>query len=356
MKIQIRRVPAGKMKAKPEDALNLAFGTVFTDHMLTMHYRSGSWQKPRIEPYGPLNLDPAAMVLHYGQGIFEGMKAYRTGDKIFLFRARDNFDRLNASADRMVMPTIDADLLLESLKELLLLEREWIPQERGAALYIRPTMIATEPRLGVRQASEYLYFVILCPVGPYFREGFNPVGVFVSDKYVRSVKGGVGHAKTLVNYATGMRGLKEAMDSGHPQVLWLDAIERKYIEETATMNVFVRFKDEIATPPLGGTILPGITRASVIQLGRDWGYEIGERDIAIDEVIEGIKSGEVCEVFGSGTAALIAPIGHLTYMGVRYVVAGGKAGDLSLRLFNYLTDLQRGAIEDKHGWIESITW
>jgi len=356
MKIEIQRLPASKLKVKPSDPMKLPFGSVFTDYMLTMRYQNGAWLPPRIEPYGPLALDPASMVFHYGQGIFEGLKAYRKGKEIFLFRARDNFNRLNASAKRMVMPEIDVTTAMESLKELLLLERDWVPEAKGSSLYIRPTMIATEPRLGVRPANEYLYYVILSPVGPYFKEGFNPVGVLVSEKYVRSVRGGVGYAKTLVNYATGLLGLKEAMDSGYPQVLWLDAIERKYIEETATMNIFVRFKDEIATPPLSGTILPGITRASVIELTRDWGYAVNERLITIDELVAGLRTGKVIEVFGTGTAALIAPIGQIAYGGAVHKVSGGTAGELSLRLFEHLAGLQRGDTADKHGWMESIRW
>ncbi|MEM2141968.1 MAG: branched-chain amino acid aminotransferase [Candidatus Thorarchaeota archaeon] len=354
MKIKVTRAPNEQLRPKPNDMKRVGFGTIFTDHMLIMRYRNGAWETPEIVPYGPLPLDPATSVLHYGQGIFEGMKAYRRGRRIFLFRPRDNFERLNRSAERMVMPTIDVDLLLDSLKELLLLERDWIPQDRGTSLYIRPTMIATDARLGVHPSKEYLYFVILSPVGPYFDEGFNPIRVIVSDKYVRSAPGGVGHAKTIGNYAAGLKALKEAIATGHSQVLWLDAVERRYVEEVATMNFFAVFGQELVTPPLSDTILPGVTRASVIELARSLGTKVSERPIAIDELIAGIRSGTVTELFGTGTAAIVAPIGQLTYKGNTYTVRNGEAGEMSRRLFDLLTDLQVGLLEDKWGWVESI--
>ncbi len=355
MDLRIERASDDELKPKPGDPMSLSFGTVFTDHMLIMRYSDGEWHQLRIEPYHSLSLDPSAMVLHYGQGIFEGMKAYRRGDDIYLFRPEMNMKRLNSSAERMVIPTIDVEKALEAMKELLRIERDWIPQEKGTSLYMRPTIIATEPRLGVSPSSEYLFYVILSPAGPYFKEGFNPISVMISQKYVRAVRGGVGHAKTMGNYAASLKANVKATEAGFSQTLYLDAIERNYIEECGTMNVFVRFDDELTTPPLAGTILPGITRDSVIQLARDWGIQTSERRISIEEVIDGIESGRTLEVFGTGTAAIIAPIGVIGYEGKRYQVGGGEVGDLSKRLFEEITGLQRGIVEDTHGWVERIS-
>ncbi|MHA1960817.1 MAG: branched-chain amino acid aminotransferase [Candidatus Thorarchaeota archaeon] len=354
MNLEVELVPPERRKKKPDDPLSLAFGSTFTDHMFRMSYSDGQWKSPRIGPYSNLSLDPAALCLHYGQGIFEGLKSHRRGDKIFLFRPRKNFERLNASASRMVMPSIDTDFALKSLIELLKIEREWIPQLKGTSLYTRPTMIATEPKLGVRASQSYLYYVILSPVGPYFKEGFNPVKIMVSEKYVRAANGGVGFAKTIGNYAASLLGGKEAKEKGYSQVMWLDSLERKYIEEAGTMNIFVLFDDELATPPLSGTILPGITRESVIQLAHDLGHKVVERPIAIDEVIDGIKSEKVREVFGAGTAAIIAPIGELHHRNSAHPVADGGIGDLSQRMFDTLTGIQSGEIEDTHGWVMTI--
>ncbi|TFG09367.1 branched-chain amino acid aminotransferase [Candidatus Thorarchaeota archaeon] len=355
MDLKVELATNGELKKKPTDPLNLPFGSVFTDHMLIMEYSGGEWQQLRIEPYHSLELDPSAMVLHYGQGIFEGMKAYRSDNQIYLFRPDMNLKRLNASAERMVIPTVDAERVLEAIRELLRIEREWIPEEKGTSLYMRPTIIATEPKLGVRPAHEYFFYVILSPAGPYFKEGFNPISVMVSEKYVRAVRGGVGHAKTMGNYAASLRANKESSKAGFSQTLYLDALERKNIEECGTMNVFVHFEDELATPPLNGTILPGITRDSVIQLAREWGFEVSERPIPIQEIVEGIETGHVLEVFGTGTAAIIAPIGVIGYAGEKYKIGDGDVGDLSRRLFDEITGLQHGLVEDRHGWVEKIT-
>ncbi len=354
MKIRVEQISPESRKKRPTDAMKIAFGTVFTDHMFLMNYSGGAWHDPRIQPYQPLMLDPAAMVLHYAQGIFEGMKAYRRGDNIYLFRPMDNMRRLNSSAARLAMPRIDEGLVLEGLRQLLLIEKDWIPQERGTAIYIRPTMIATEPKLGVRSSEEYLFYIILSPVGPYFKEGFEPVRIYVSDKYVRAAPGGVGAAKAMGNYAASLLAIQEAFQSGHSQVLWLDAIHRKYLEEAGTMNVFVLLKNELVTPPLTGTILPGILRDAVIQLAREWGYTVNERQISIDEVIEKAETGDLLEMFGSGTAAIISPIGHITYRDKSYSIGGGKTGPLSKRLFDELTAIQCGEKKDTHGWIVSL--
>ncbi len=354
MEIDVALVPSEKRESHPEDPVNIPFGTIFTDHMFTMEYSKGSWHDPKIRPYHPLALDPAALVLHYGQGIFEGMKAYRRGDHVYLFRPEKNVERLNASARRLVMPEVDEQFVLHAIKKLVSIERDWIPQERGTSLYIRPTMIATEARLGVKPASQFLFYIILSPVGPYFKNGFKPVKVYVSDKYIRAVRGGVGSAKTIGNYAASLLGTQEANELGYSQVLWLDAIEYKYIEECGTMNVFVKFKDELATTPLDGAILPGITRDSVIHLARDLGIPVTERKISIDEVIEGIQDGSVEEIFGTGTAAIVAPIGELYYKGKAYTVANGTVGDLAARLYDTLTGLQAGEVPDKYGWVVEV--
>ncbi len=354
MNIDIDLVPKDERKEKPTDVLQVSFGTVFSDHMFSMSYNGDEWVDKRIHPYGPLSLSPAALCLHYGQGIFEGMKAYRRGKRVLLFRPESNFKRLNSSAERMVMPTIDVDFALYSLKELLKIDSEWVPEIPGSSLYIRPTMIATEPKLGVRPSHEYLYYVILGPVGPYFKEGFAPVKIFVSDKYVRAVKGGTGAAKACGNYAASLLAGTEATKVGYSQVLWLDALERKWIEEVGTMNLFVRFDDEVTTPPLGGSILPGVTRDSVLTLVKDYGFTPRERMVSIDEIIEGISSGKVREIFGCGTAAIIAPVGSLWYKDTPYQVSDGKTGKLTQRLFDDLIGIQSGEREDPHGWVVEV--
>ncbi|MFW9846970.1 MAG: branched-chain amino acid aminotransferase [Candidatus Thorarchaeota archaeon] len=354
MDLEIDLVPEGERKAKPNDVLKVAFGTIFTDHMFTMKFTNGSWRSPQIGPYQPLSLDPAALVLHYGQGIFEGLKAYRRGDRVLLFRPERNIARLNDSAKRMVMPSVDSDFALESLKKLIHVERDWVPEIPGSSLYIRPTIIGTEPKLGVRPSTDYLYYVILSPVGPYFKEGFNPVSIMIADKHVRAAEGGVGAAKTMGNYAAGLLAGTEASNAGYSQVLWLDAHERRYLEEVGTMNIFVLFDDELATPPLSGTILPGITRDSVLQIAKDWGINLRERRISIDEVMEGLDDGKVKEVFGCGTAAIIAPVGSLYYKGTAYTVGSGNIGELTQKLYDEIIGIQSGEREDKYGWVVEV--
>jgi branched-chain amino acid aminotransferase len=355
MKIQKDLVAENALKEKPDDVLSMPFGTIFTDHMLSMTYSSNSWSRPHIHPYGPLSLSPAALCLHYGQGIFEGMKAYRRGQRILLFRPEKNFERLNRSAERLVMPSVDSNDALEGLKELLRIERDWIPQVKGSALYIRPTLIGTEAKLGVRPATEYLFFIILSPVGPYFKAGFAPVKIYISDQYVRAVRGGVGSAKAMGNYAASLYAGTEANRVGYSQVLWLDALERKYLEEVGTMNVAIKFDDELATPPLTGTILPGITRDSVLTITRDMGIPVNERRISIDEILEGLESGKVEEIFGCGTAAIIAPVGSLWYKEKEYAVADGKTGKLTQMLFDQLTGIQSGERDDPYGWVVEVS-
>jgi branched-chain amino acid aminotransferase len=295
------------------------------------------------------------MVLHYGQAIFEGMKAYHgTGGGLYLFRPRANMDRMNNSARKLCMPVFDPDLVMEGLEKLVTIDRDWIPRARGTSLYIRPTMIADEPALGVRPAASYIFYIIVGPVAAYYPEGFNPVKIYVSDEHVRSVKGGVGDAKVSGNYAASLFAAEKAKKAGYTQVLWLDAAERKYVEEVGTMNIFFLFGDELVTPPLKGTILPGVTRDSVITLARDMGVRMVERDVAISEVIESARSGRLKEMFGTGTAAVISPVGEIFYKGVTDKVAGGAVGPLSVKLFNHILSMQYGETPDPHGWVEKI--
>ncbi|MHA1636490.1 MAG: branched-chain amino acid aminotransferase [Candidatus Thorarchaeota archaeon] len=351
MDIEINKVNPELLKTKPSDISSIPFGTLFTDHMLLMEFKSGVWQTPRIEPYRPLSIDPAALVLHYGQGIFEGLKAYRRGDNIYLFRTERNLERMNASAKRMVMPEIDTEQVLASLKELLKIERDWIPDAPGTSLYIRPTMIATEPKLGVRPSEEYLFYIILSPVGPYFKQGFTPIDIMIAERHVRAAEGGVGAAKTMGNYAASLYAGTESRKLGYSQVLWLDAAERKYLEEVGTMNIVVVLDDEVATPSLGGTILSGITRDTVMQLAQTWEIPISERKISVDEVTDGIKTGKVKEMFGCGTAAIIAPVGHLYYKGTRHTVSDGSVGDLTRRFYDTIVGMQCGKVDDPYGWV-----
>ncbi len=351
MEVLIEKAAEGELKAKP-DQNNLGFGAYFSDHMLVMPYGGKSgWHSPHIKKYQNFSLDPAAMVYHYGQAIFEGLKAYRGPDgQLFLFRPADNLRRLNDSATRMCMPPIPVDDVLAAMKKLLLLEREWVPTSPGASLYIRPTMIATEAALGVRPAKEYLFFVILCPVGAYYREGFNPVKIYVTDQYVRAVKGGVGHVKTAGNYAASIMAALEAQQKGFTQVLWLDAVERRYVEEIGTSNIFFLINGELVTPALSGSILPGITRDSVIKLASSWGVKVTERPISIDEVQATIADGSLQEIFASGTAAVISPVGALSYQGREYSINGCKTGPFAQRLYDELQGIQYGTRPDPFGW------
>lgn len=354
MTLSIQKLNKDALKTKPDEH-NLGFGQYFSDHMFTMLYKDGAWQKGAIKPYGDFSIDPASMVLHYGQAIFEGLKAYRGKDEgIYLFRPKDNLGRFNRSANRMCMPEIDVNEVYDGIRALLEIEQDWVPSAKGATLYIRPTMIATEPALGVRPSNEYIFFVILSPVGAYYPEGFNPVKIFVTDKYVRAVRGGVGEAKTAGNYAASIMAAIEAQEQGFTQVLWLDACDRTSIEEVGTMNIFFVIGDELITPPLSGSILPGITRDSVLKITKGWGLNVVERKITIDDVIAASTDGSLKEVFGSGTAAIISPVGSLHYKGQEILVNGGKTGELSQRLFDDLQAIQFGYKEDDNGWVDIL--
>ncbi|WP_457559211.1 branched-chain amino acid aminotransferase [Candidatus Harpocratesius sp.] len=354
--IKITHVEQSQLKTVPQDYSKLAFGQNFTDHMLIMRYSEpNGWSHAEIIPYGDISISPAASVLHYAQEIFEGMKAYKTSSgKIQLFRPRLNFERLNTSAERMCMPQVDIDYVLSALKELLKIEERWIPSQKGTALYIRPTMIASEPFLGVHAAKEYLFFIILSPVGSYFKDGFKPVKIMVEDKYIRAAPGGVGFSKTGGNYAASLKAAQEAAKRGYSQVLWLDAIERKYIGEVGAMNIAFCINDEIITPELDGTILPGITRRSVIEFCKKRGIPITERRISVEEIIDAVKNGTLKEAFGMGTAAVIAPVGAIFYKGTEYLINNFEVGKISRLLFDEITGIQIGEKEDSFGWIEPV--
>ena len=349
---KIKVVKSDSLKEKYKDAKSIPFGRIFTDHMLKMEYTPDKgWHDITIQPYQNFSLDPASSVLHYAQAIFEGMKAYKDkAGHIRLFRPKENFKRMNASAERMKIPQFDGELVLEGLKQLLILDKDWIPDEEGTSLYIRPTIIATDPFLGVRPSETYTFFIILCPVGPYYAEGFNPISISVEDEYVRAVKGGTGEVKAAGNYASSLYAAANAKKRGYTQVLWLDGIEHKYIEEVGSMNIFFEFKDEIATPELNGSILPGITRKSIIQLARDMGKNVAERPISINEVFDRHASGELVEVFGTGTAAVVSPVGTMEWDGKVIEVNNGKTGATTLALFHELVGIQNGSIGDKYDW------
>lgn len=352
MEIKIDQVHPDQLKQKPTDESKLGFGDIFTDYMFLMDYETGKgWFDPRIVLYGNFSIDPAAMAIHYGQEIFEGLKAYHGKDNcIYMFRPEENLKRFNRSAARVCMPSVDNDLVMEAIKKLILIEKEWIPKNRGTSLYIRPSMIATEPHLGVRPSNNYLFFIILGPVGAYYKEGLNPVKIYVEDRYVRAAIGGTGEVKIAGNYAASLLAAEGAKEKGFTQVLWLDAAERKYVEEVGTMNIFFVIDQEVITAPLTGSILPGITRDSVIRLVKDWGIKMSERSLTIDEVINAANDGRLREAFGTGTATVISPIGQITYKGQDYTVAGEKMGEISKRLYNEIVAIQYGEKEDPYSW------
>lgn len=338
-------------KTKPDEN-KLGFGIHYTDHMFVLDYSSDKgWHDPRVVPYGPVELDPAAKVFHYGQTIFEGLKAYRTEDgRILLFRPQKNFQRLNRSNERMSIPHLDEELALQGLQELLKVDQDWVPSAPGTSLYIRPYVFATQAALGVAPSTHYKFMIIMSPVGAYYAEGLNPVKIYVEDNYVRAVKGGVGEAKTAGNYAAGLKAQEGATDKGYSQVLWLDGVHRKYIEEVGSMNVFFKINGEIHTPALNGSILDGITRNSIIQLLKHWDIPVIERTISIEEIYEAGKNGTLEEAFGTGTAAVISPIGELYWREEVLRIANGQTGPLSGKLYDTLTGIQRGTIEDPFGW------
>lgn len=342
-------------KAKPADE-TLSFGKVLTDHMFLMNYDEGQgWHSPRIEPYGPLSLDPATSVLHYGQAIFDGLKAFRGDDgQIRLFRADRHAERFNRSARIMCMPEVPVDLVRQSFDALVGVDADWVPRKAGTSLYLRPTIIATDVMLGVHPAHSYLYFLILSPVGSYYKEGVKPVRILASDTHVRAVRGGTGEAKTAANYAQSLSGQQDAAAAGYTQVLYLDGVQRKYLDEVGTMNIMVRIGDEVITPPLAGTILDGVTRASTLQLMRDWGLRVSERPITIDEVMAAGRDGTLKEMWGTGTAAVVSPVGTLGYKGEDVLINGGVTGELTQKLYDSIVGIQYGRTNDAHGWTSVV--
>ncbi len=339
-------------KQKPEAGAALGFGKIFTDHMFVMNYTEGQgWHDARIVPYGNLELSPASMVFHYGQEMFEGLKAYKGDDgKTRLFRPEMNAKRANASNDRLCIPNIPEEDFVEAIKALVKIDEDWIPTEPGTSLYIRPFVIATDDFLGVAPSKTYLFIIILSPSGAYYASGLEPVGIWIEDEFVRAVKGGMGFAKTGGNYAASLAAQVKAHDGGYSQVLWLDGVERKYIEEVGAMNIFFKIDGKIVTPMLNGSILPGITRDSVINLCKSWGLTVEERKISADELVQAQKDGKLEEVFGTGTAAVISPVGKLRYKDEVMLINDGKIGELSQKIYDTVTGIQWGRCEDEFNW------
>ena len=352
---EIKITRAATLKEKP-DSSTLVFGQSMTDHMFLVDYDAGrGWHDPRIVPYGPLQIDPAAKVLHYAEEIFEGLKAYRTADgTIQLFRPDCNIERMNNSAERMCLPQIPAELAMAGITELVKLERDWVPREKDTSLYIRPFMIGLDPALGVHASHHVQYVVIVCPVGAYYPEGLDPVKIYVEDQDVRAVRGGTGMAKTGGNYAASLRAGNRAEQKGYTQVLWLDGVHRKYIEEVGAMNVMFKVNGKILTPDLNGSVLDGITRRSCIQLLKDWGYEVEERRISYEELFQAAEDGTLEEAWGTGTAAVVSPIGELAMEGKKVTISGNQIGELTQKLYDNLTGIQWGRLADPHNWIMKL--
>ena len=339
-------------KEKPQDESKLGFGKIFTDHMFVMDYaQDKGWYNGRIIPFGPIPLHPASTVLHYGAEIFEGMKAYRAADgSIRMFRPMENIKRLNTSAERLCLPQLSEEGALHILNTMVELEKDWVPHSEDTSLYIRPFLFGNDPHLGVHAVKEATFVVICCPVGAYYAEGINPVKIAIEDTDVRAVRGGTGYAKCGGNYAASLRAGQRAEEQGYTQVLWLDGVERKYIEEVGAMNVMFKINGKIVTPALSGSILPGITRKSCIELLKDWGYTVEERPISVDELFNAAADGSLEEAWGTGTAAVVSPIGQLYYQGKAYTLCDGKIGEVARKLYDNLTGIQWGKLPDAHGW------
>jgi branched-chain amino acid aminotransferase len=337
------------------DFENLKFGKVFSDHMFVMDYTEGKWQNPRIEAFGKFEVTPAMSVFHYGQAIFEGMKAFYVDEQSFnIFRPEVHHDRLINSAERLCMPYPEKEVFLSALRELVKLDFKWIPKKQGTALYLRPFIIATDDVIAARASESYRFFIITSPVGAYYAEGFNPVKLITAQKYVRAVEGGTGFAKAAGNYAASFLPAQKAQKMGFTQVLWLDAKDHVYVEEVGTMNIHFIIDGKLITPKLTGSILPGVTRRSVIQLAKEWGMEVEERMISIDEVLSSHEEGRLEEVFGSGTAAVISPVGTIEHNGKQITITEGKVGPVAAKFFKAITDIQYGRVEDEHNWILNV--
>lgn len=356
MEIRIEPLPEGRRAQVPSDPAALGFGKFFADRMLSAAWVEGEgWREPRIGPYQPLVLDPSAAVFHYGQEVFEGLKAYRWADGgIRLFRPEMNAARLNRSALRLVLPEVPQELFLDGIAQLVGLERDWVPAAAGASLYVRPTLIAVDRYLGVKPAAECLFFVILSPVGAYYAAGFNPVRILVEDHYVRAVPGGTGEAKTGGNYAASLAAGLKARKLGFEQVLWLDALQRRFVEEVGAMNIFFVAGGRLVTPRLTGSFLAGVTRDSVLALAPNLGLAVEERAVAIDELLADVRAGRVSEAFGTGTAAVVSPVGVLGYKGEEFTVGDGGVGPVTRRLYETLTGIQYGRQPDPFGWMRRV--
>lgn len=352
---EIKMILTDTPKEKPDES-NLGFGKYFTDHMFIMEFsKEEGWHDARIVPFGNFSLHPASTVFHYGAEVFEGMKAYRRADgTVQMFRPMENVRRMNNSAERIRLPQIDEDFFMEILEKFVETEQDWVPHAPGTSLYLRPFLFGSDPFLGLHSINRAILSIIASPVGSYYKEGINPVKIMIEEEDVRAVRGGTGYAKCGGNYAASNRAGEKAEEKGFSQVLWLDGVERKYIEEVGAMNVMFRFEDEIVTPKLTGSVLPGITRKSIIELLREKGYTVNERLFSVDELADAVKNNKLIEAWGCGTAAVVSPIGQLTYHGNDYVINGGKIGDLTQELYDTLTGIQWGKIEDTHGWVYPV--
>lgn len=353
--MEIKKIRTTTPKQKP-DYTKLGFGKHFTDHMFMCNYTEGQgWHDARIVPFQDITLSPAAMVFHYAQEMFEGLKAYKTADgRILLFRPNKNIERMNNTNERLCIPQLDPDFVLEAIKQTVEFDKDWIPTEKGTSLYIRPFIIATDAMLGVHASKTYLFCIILSPVGSYYAAGLNPVKIAVEDEYVRAVKGGTGFAKVGGNYASSLIGQQKAEKNGYAQVLWLDGIEHKYIDEVGAMNVFFVVDGEVITPALEGNILPGVTRASVIDMLKSKGIKVTERRIPIQEIWEAYNNGKLDEMFGTGTAAVISPVGHLDWHDKKMTINNNEIGKISQMLYDELTGIQWGDKQDSFGWTVEV--
>lgn len=353
--LDIQKTRTQNPKAKPDQS-NLGFGKFFTDHMVTVDYNAEQgWHNAQLIPYGPLSLDPAAMVFHYGQELFEGLKAYPTDDgRVLLFRPEKNAERMIASCQRMCMAALPVEDFLQCVETLVNADRDWIPTQPGTSLYLRPFVIATDPMLGVHASHTYKAVFLASPAGSYYPNGFSPIRIYVEDEYTRASRGGTGFAKCGGNYGGSLKAQEKAQQQGYNQVLWLDGVERKYVEEVGAMNMMFKIDGEIVTAPLDGTILPGVTRDSCLQLLRDWGYKVSERKLSIDELIQAAHSGKLEEAFGCGTAAVISPVGEICFKGEKMIINDEKIGEVSQKLYDNLTGIQWGRLPDTHGWTREV--
>jgi branched-chain amino acid aminotransferase len=352
--VKINITKTHKSRIIETDFENLGFGEIFSDHMFSMEYKNGEWTSPQIVPFGKIEVFPSLCSLHYGQVVFEGLKAFHAKNGINVFRPEKYHDRMNKSSQRLCIPEIDYETFIEGLTELLKLDRNWVPRKRGYSLYIRPFIFATDNFLGVKISKTYRFMIITSPVGAYYKEGFNPLRLITSGKYVRAVKGGLGDAKTPANYAASLLPAEEAKKKGFSQVLWLDGVEKKYIEESGAMNVFFLIDNELVTPSLESSILEGVTRNTVIHLAREWGVAVHERKISIDEVLSASNEGILKEAFGTGTAAVISPIGEIQHNDALIAINGGKIGALSQKLHDEITGIHYGEKDDEFGWCHWI--